>query len=347
LAPIQNIDEASGAVRVTPPVQPSSQPNDAQSLSDTEDDRPEPSMPPDEGRGKRIKSSRHLLQQFQDFIPGQSKLPSVYAEAYQLSRPSEPSVSIATPLPPIVSSTPIDNHIPDGVLNQYSIVKTTRRNEFGLFKRFQAPEENPFDPEASLKPSDYSNIPREEPDDALGSKAFHPFPNKNAFLLGEWRANDGNGKSRENFASLISIVSSPDWNPSDVHGLNWSKIDDSLASPTIPDDGDEAWLDESAWRTSTINVNIPFVKRCANPGPHPYEVQFRHRLLVPMMKEKLMNLQPEDQFHFVPFQLRWQPNNSNVDSAVYGELYNSPAFLEAFHDLQVRLFHAISYASLT
>ena len=38
--------------------------------------------------------------------------------------------------------------------------------------------------------------------------------------------------------------------------------------------------------------------------------------------------------HFKPYELFWQPTNASEPVKVHGELYTSPAFIEAHHDIQ-------------
>jgi hypothetical protein len=290
-------------------------------------DEAELTLPAEEGRGKR-KTANVPPARFRDFVD--SSLPELDQELDEY-----PSYSPTTaPGPSSTYEAPHDSVLP-------VTVKTTPTNQYGLYKRYQAPEEHPYEPEAS--PSSQRNLFDAQPESPESPQQanFDPFPNRNAFLLGEWRASDGNGKGRADFARLLEIISSPDWRPEDVRGVNWVKIDNILAEPICRDDLDAEWIEESAWRTSTVTINVPFNTTCLKPGPHPYEVQFRHRPIIPMIREKLMNLNHQDNFHFLPYELRWLPGAGKADVGVHGELYTSPAFLQAFQDLQVCLMRRV------
>jgi hypothetical protein len=45
---------------------------------------------------------------------------------------------------------------------------------------------------------------------------FHPYPNKNSFLLGNWYWNGGIQKLQESFHKLLSIIGNPDFRTDDV-----------------------------------------------------------------------------------------------------------------------------------
>ncbi|KAH6896318.1 hypothetical protein BKA70DRAFT_1438538 [Coprinopsis sp. MPI-PUGE-AT-0042] len=263
-------------------------------------------LPAEEGRGKHVKSSRHLLVRYRDFLPGRTTLALDPSLAKLSENPSPPIPDLCTAAPPLPSPEVSAQH------TIFQAVHITEKNEFGLYKRFQTPEPHPYDPEASLNLQSFCNPPPRE-DDPFHPDNYYPFPNRNAFLLGEWRASDDNGKGRAGFAKLLQIIGSPDWNPTDVCGIDWAKIDNALASSVTEVDVDDAWVDESAWRTSTVSINVPFNEKCSAPGPFPYEVQFRHRPIIPMMRDRIMNLRPEDQFHFLPHELRWNPAKGKVD----------------------------------
>ncbi|KAH6905405.1 hypothetical protein BKA70DRAFT_1431025 [Coprinopsis sp. MPI-PUGE-AT-0042] len=262
-----------------------------------DEDRDEPTSDgdgeqPEEGRGKRVKSVRHLLMRYRDFLPGQTTLAldSSLAELSENRTPAMPDVSTA------VSALPSVEIPPQQTI--YEAAHITKQNEFGLYKHYQSPELHPYDPEAFLHLGNFCNTPPQHKDPSHPDN-YYPFPNRNAFFLGEWRASDDNGKSRAGFAKLLQIIGSPDWNPADICGVDWAKIDNALSS-LATDNKDDAWVDESAWRTSTVTIG----------------------------------LRPEDHFHFLPHELRWNPGKGKVDVPVYGEMYNSPAFMQVFKDLQ-------------
>ena len=173
---------------------------------------------------------------------------------------------------------------------------------------------------------------------------FHPYPNKNSFLLGDWQWNHGNQKSKENFSELLHIVGSPEFKPDDVRHTQWDKIDATLGSnefdgKTIADGDGNEWTDEDAvWKKSTVKISVPFHSRgrsAKNPGPKDYTVgDLYHRSLVSVIREKISNAQDNPQFHYEPFELLWQRDNHDNPLRVYSELYTSSAYLTAHQEVQ-------------
>jgi hypothetical protein len=156
--------------------------------------------------------------------------------------------------------------------------------------------------------------------------------------LGEWYWGDGDGKSRQSFRSLVDIITNDDFNPSDIRAANWDKIHLSLASSEFDENAgtDAEWVgDGTSWQTATILLDVPFNSTSLDPGVHHYEVpDFRYRPIVPAIIERLKDVSLWEHFHIVPTDLRWQPEEGGPDMRVYGEMYNSPAFLEAFKEVQ-------------
>ena len=168
---------------------------------------------------------------------------------------------------------------------------------------------------------------------------FYPFPNLSSYRLGEWFWADGVNKSQRTFEDLLDIVGSENFNPADVRNANWKEIDARLAvSGYEVDDMDSGdWVDDGiSWKSSPISLNVPFSKYTQNSGNHPFTVEgFHHRPLVPIIREKLESSAGQEYFHTLGYELRWNPGSGKEHVRVYGEMYTSPAFLQAYKDLQV------------
>ncbi|KAH7924724.1 hypothetical protein BV22DRAFT_1012700 [Leucogyrophana mollusca] len=63
-------------------------------------------------------------------------------------------------------------------------------------------------------------------------------------------------------------------------------------------------------------------------------MDFRHRSLILIIREKLANAGDDSLFHYEPYELLWQSVDGKHKTRLHGELYNSPAFLEAHQTLQ-------------
>jgi hypothetical protein len=91
-------------------------------------------------------------------------------------------------------------------------------NTFGLYCQYHADDFPSHDPEAETNytglsevPSDHQKGPAFPPE-----FTFLPYPNENAFLLGEWYWNNGEQKTEKNFKKLMDIVGRPDFRSEDI-----------------------------------------------------------------------------------------------------------------------------------
>ena len=215
----------------------------------------------------------------------------------------------------------------------------TPRNAFGLIRQYFSEMLPTHDPEEYIESSDLID----QPTPAVSSTAqpdYSPYPNRNSFLLGDWYWNHGAQKSRECFSRLIGIVGNQEFRPEDVQHTIWSRIDTDLGSNNFDhaeeESGDEEWMDQDAgWHRTPITIPVPFHNRSNDPGTHDYFVgDLYHRSFVDVIREKLANTPDVRRFHYEPFELFWNPTPSSSDVRVHGELYTSPAFLEAHQALQ-------------
>lgn len=220
------------------------------------------------------------------------------------------------------------------------------RNIFGLIREYFSKSPPTHDPEENLNAQDLSDetdINPTAPNNFQEANLFSPYPNKNSFLLGDWYWNHGVQKSRDSFNELINIVSSPEFRPDDVKRVHWRKIDARLGRNSFDqvagDDNEgeaEEWVDEDVgWTRTPISIPVPFHQRTKTPGQQNYVVgDLYHRSLVGVIREKLSNSADIQHFHFDPFKLFWDATGKGDDVRVHGELYSSPAFLEAHQALQ-------------
>jgi hypothetical protein len=168
---------------------------------------------------------------------------------------------------------------------------------------------------------------------------FDPFPNQSSFHLGEWWWSNNHEKSRSSFQALLDVVGSDTFNPKDVREANWSAIDKALATSQYEADGlDPNWEDDDgiSWACTNITISVPFNTLSIKPGPKNFTIPgFHYRPLVPLIKRKLEGLTACEYFHTFGYELRWHPGAEKEDVRVYGEAYTSPAFLQAYDELQV------------
>ncbi|KAF8059028.1 hypothetical protein FPV67DRAFT_1426930 [Lyophyllum atratum] len=224
---------------------------------------------------------------------------------------------------------------PVASLRQFVTVNTAG-NEFGIFRRYiHDTKFPPRDPDALADISSLSNIrPPALLVPVTTTPTYGPYPNKNAFELGDWFWNYGAQKSQENFRRLVEIVGSEDFIPASVRNLNWGQINTQLG---LNDWDTEEWEDEDAgWHESSVKIKVPFHRNTPHPGVQDFFVKgFHCRSLVSVIREKL-SLKKFDipHFHTEPYELLWQRNRMEPPIPLYGEIYTSTAFSKAHHDLQ-------------
>jgi hypothetical protein len=209
---------------------------------------------------------------------------------------------------------------------------TTACNKFGLSRQYYAANLPSHDPEEHNQLSD---IPSQYPPTS-SPQIFHPYPNYNSFRLGEWYWNGGVQKSQSSFKELLNIVGDRDFDPTAVRDTKWDEINNKLGSSS-----GEEWLDEDAgWERTPVTIEVPYQLRrgvSADPGagPQSYKVDdFYHRSLVSVIQEKLSNSTGNQHFHYEPYELHWQPDGAPHPVRVQGEIYTSPAFIDAHRELQ-------------
>ncbi|KAJ3542068.1 hypothetical protein NMY22_g3642 [Coprinellus aureogranulatus] len=174
---------------------------------------------------------------------------------------------------------------------------------------------------------------------AQSTSSLYPYPNESCFSLGQWFWGDDAEKSAKSFQTLVSIVGSETFKPEDVRNANWAKINRELGSSQFEHDNptEFPWYnDGTSWASTPITIDVPFNTRSNTPGPQPYTIkEFRYRPLVPLIRQKLENVEGQQHFHFIPHELRWQAGPDKEDVRVHCELYQSEAFLEAYEEVQV------------
>jgi hypothetical protein len=219
----------------------------------------------------------------------------------------------------------------------------TPRNAFGLFRQYHSDALPSHDPEEFVDMRALSEGPMLEDSfvsEPVAENAFYPYPNENSYLLGDWYWKNGNQKSHESFRELLDIIGNPSFRPEDVRQTCWRNVNSALASNEFDgihkDDNEPEWMDEDAgWKRTPITISVPFHSRAIKPGPKKFVIgDLYHRSLVSVIREKLSQPQDDQKFYYEPFELFWRPTDTSDDIRVHGELYTSPAFLDAHRELQ-------------
>ncbi|TFK68774.1 hypothetical protein BDN72DRAFT_650911 [Pluteus cervinus] len=198
-----------------------------------------------------------------------------------------------------------------------------------------------------------------------------PYRSVSAFLFNDhfWTARKKTKKDRNDL--LKNVLFHKDFNLDDLRGVNFDALDTAVVehdglSGSTESDKDSKGQD---WKEDVVAIKIPTGKKetkaskkqdaaerrrlqqerldCSEPedeiGPlppklapfHTFKVPgFYHRSLVSIVKEGCSGANSKD-FHWHPFEEHWTPPwDPSRTERVHGELYTSPAFLEADRKLQ-------------
>ncbi|OBZ65084.1 hypothetical protein A0H81_14943 [Grifola frondosa] len=124
------------------------------------------------------------------------------------------------------------------------------------------------------------------------------------------------------------IVGDPVFHPSHIQHSSWDQINRILGQHEC---NDGQWFDEDdGWVKDSVTISVPFHSKTPSPGPINFSVdEFYHRSIVAVVKEKILNYQQDNFFHYEPFEVHWHREDHPEPVRVYGELYSSSAFLDA------------------
>jgi hypothetical protein len=304
--------------------------------------------------GDKIRPSHYDLPIAERKSPRSRRLPKRYRDMLPEPPPSLPptlhSLQSSSQSTAISGAPEISDSPPAGSTSSMSLVSRafqyirTPRNCFGLIRRFFSTRVPTHDPDDLVLFSDLcdkkdpANSTPDDPSSASpqsnSSPSFYPFPNSSSFHLSHWYWNGGIQKSKESFKELVTIVTDPDFNPSDIRHTKWDKVHDILASDEVDETG---WIEDmdAGWRKAQIRISVPFHSRTAQPGPSEYTgADLYYRCLLDIIKEKVTNIHDFKHFHLEPYQLLWQPSDDGPEVRVHGELYTSEAFIDAHRELQ-------------
>lgn len=212
------------------------------------------------------------------------------------------------------------------------------RGIFGLRRTYYSTDPPSHDPEELVTLMDLSStrnlVSGNRP--MSTNATYFPYPNRNSFLLGNWYWNEGVQKSQQSFNNLMNVVGDPSFDPSDIRDTKWLAINAALGSSEQEEASEGEWADvDAGWIKTSIKISVPFSYHTPRPGPQAYiGGDLYHRSLVSVMRERISDPHFAQRFHFEPYQLTWSPHPKSYEIPVQGELYTSPAFLEAHRKLQ-------------
>ena len=262
----------------------------------------------------------------------------------------EPPAALPIPLPLLNPIQLASQELPpttsagqgSSLLSQVKKILKSTCNIFGLFRQYNTTHFLEHDPDGNLTSDDLMDTLL-----SLGTSShlpvasYHPYPNHTSFLLGEWYWNDRAKKSQSSFKNLLSIIGHPDFQPEDVSGMNWRRVNAQLGGDhqghgPIDRDSEDGWEEaDGDWTDTPIKIKVPFHRRTLHPGQEEFVAgTLRHRKLVSVIWEKILTPSSHRHLHFEPYELYWQPNESSEPLRVHGELYSSEAFIDVHQTLQ-------------
>jgi Plavaka transposase len=264
------------------------------------------------------------------------KLRDILPQAPPALPPDAVAIATPDPAPPNPPPPPAreqDDAATHRVRASLRRVLETAKNSFGIFRRYYAEKFPSHDPEGESDLLTMSNIVGSGSRHSPPDENFFPYPNKSSFRLGEWYWNRGKQKSQQDFKELLDVVGDEDFQPAEVRATHWKKINDRLA---LNDWDKDEWVDEDAgWRSSPVKISVPFDRNTSNPGLQDYVIEkFHYRPLMSVIREKVSRQCDDSQFHYEPYTLLWQPSGDRAEIRLHGELYTSPAFIDAHNALQ-------------
>ncbi|TFK18413.1 hypothetical protein FA15DRAFT_603337 [Coprinopsis marcescibilis] len=166
--------------------------------------------------------------------------------------------------------------------------------------------------------------------DGNKNRNLGPFANELEFMVSNWYWNGSTQKTQKDTKALLEFLSKHGFSSEQIAATNWRKIDTILGkSKAELKEGEGDWIDDDGWKTTPVDLKIPFHRLMSQPGVHTFKAgTLYHRSIVEIVKEKLANTADYKLFHSEPYNLYWEPSN------VYADLYNSDAFVKAHQEIQ-------------
>ena len=211
----------------------------------------------------------------------------------------------------------------------------TALNCFGLFRQYLFHPTH--DPDASINPSDLSNLTTHTPPPLLSASDQTkpdppwPFANMSVWRLMRWMNTGSSSKSEGDVNRLVSdVLGASDFRVADLHNFNAHRENTRL------DTADKTTPLGDNFRTTSIAIEVPTGKPGDPSTPRTYSVPgLRYRKLLNVIKAAFQDPLSQ-QFHFTPFSLMHRSPTTGKEQRLYGELYNSDEFINEHKRIQNR-----------
>ncbi|KXN86458.1 hypothetical protein AN958_10073 [Leucoagaricus sp. SymC.cos] len=184
--------------------------------------------------------------------------------------------------------------------------------------------------EPKLPPNNTSDQPADE---ALNRSSYWPFSSKTVQLFMRWLYNGNTVKSDSDANSLVqNCILSPDFQVDELKGFNVcsenKRVDKELHNADFV----------GHFKDSSVIIDVP-TGICGGPQKLFMVPGLHHRSIVLVIREMFTGRYAH-LLHFTPFKLfhQFTPGekpDKNSSEHIYGEVYTSDAFIEAYKDVQL------------
>lgn len=268
-----------------------------------------------------------------------------------------PVPEVAAPIEDIQA----DPHAPAFSLRRFLIripeIVRTLPNAFGLTRVYRGRPTCIPDLDGDLNDFTSANLQKlPPPTNKSISDIISPYPNENSFNFGRWFWNASRQSKSTRQDLLDSVILRPGFDPEDLRGVNFDKIDKQLG-----EDQGSPW-EGNGWRKDTITINVPTSQKATKASKQKernaeraarvhdeidpeadttrtrkFRIDgFHHRSLVHILRTAIESNTPHaKQYHWHPYeQFHHSPDPNIPPVRVFDEVYTGDAFLKADRDLQ-------------
>ena len=213
---------------------------------------------------------------------------------------------------------------------------TTALNAFGLFRSYLFHPSH--DPDSVVDPGGLSNLgtrapppPSPEQNEKNQKPPPWPFSNMSTWGLMWWMNSGSRLKSEGEVNRLVrEVLNTPDFQASDLQDFNAHHANRRL------DATDKISPLDDGFQVTSVTIKVPTGKPSDSETSRLYLVPGLHyRKLLNVIKAAFQD-PLSYHFHLTPFSLIHQSPITGVEQRVYGELYQSDAFIKEHHRVQNR-----------
>ena len=237
----------------------------------------------------------------------------------------------------VLPETPVPVPSKPGLPMVYLMVTnplSTAMNTFGLFRKYLFHPS--YDPDSVVDPGNLSNLHNHQrfpsplpKSDKTNQEPPWPFSNMSTWRLMRWMNTGSRSKSEGEVTRLVNeVLDAPDFRAEDLHNFSAHRENGHLdaARKTNP-------LDDS-FQVTSIAIDVPTGEPGNSETSRSYSVPGLHyRKLLNVIKAAFQD--PLSQyFHLTPFSLMHRSSVTGEEQRIYGELYNSDAFIKEHHRVQ-------------